>query len=68
MSETNYQRLFGTPERAAETLFEVCGHEFREWCTMGDCPMAEHDGRTAIVSCKLRNGAAAWLNEEEDDA
>ena len=67
MSETNWARLFGTPERAAETLYEVCGGDFEEECPMDTCPMAEHDDKSAFVNCKLRNGASAWLSEEADD-
>ena len=65
---TNFEKLFGTPERATETLFEMCGEDFGEWCPMDTCPMAGHDDKSAFVHCKLRDGAAAWLREEEDDA
>lgn len=32
MSESNYEKLFGTPERAARTLAGIC-----ESCKYGDC-------------------------------
>ena len=38
---SNYNRLFGTPERAARTLMDYCGdHHFREGCP---ADAEEHD-------------------------
>ena len=66
MAETNWARLFGTPERAAETLYEVCGEEFSEWCPMDSCPMFQGSDDSAYGRCKLLDGAAAYLREEAE--
>lgn len=35
MSESNYEKMFGTPERAARTLEEIkCDNDICEFCPM----------------------------------
>lgn len=48
MSEVNYEKLFGTPERAARTLEK--GKTLCEWCDKqtcstsgGECRIFDHD-------------------------
>lgn len=61
MSETNYQRLFGTPERAAETLKKV----------IRDATMCYY---TPCDECQIKDKLCAdarsvvpYLREEADD-
>lgn len=43
MSESNYEKLFGTPEKAARTLFEIkCGEKSCKGCPIAE-PCAECD-------------------------
>ena len=42
-SETNWEKLFGTPERAARTLVDSCNDDYDYGC--GGCPVAR-------VNCK----------------
>ena len=57
MSESNYEKLFGTPERAARTWIIYCGGFLR----CADCPCCydEHG-----VTCELPQGVCAWGDEE----
>ena len=41
--ESNYQRLFGTPERAARAIVDSCNDDYDYGC--GGCPVAR-------VNCK----------------
>lgn len=57
MSETNYSRLFGTPERAAETLSKI---------VCGDCI---HDGECPLLECDCSYSPSTyleWLEQEAD--
>ncbi len=67
---TNYHRLFGTPERAAQTLTHVCqfthGGEMCERCRLylfNDC-----DG-TLRLKCEttMHNTLLEWLESEVRD-
>lgn len=50
---TNYEKCFGTPEKAAETIL----HECEEATTCGACPIAFHP--------EYCGDPLKWLNAEE---
>jgi len=57
MSESNYEKLFGTPERAARTLVDSCNDDTNYGCS--GCPLVHMD-------CKYGNYDALleWLRGE----
>jgi len=58
--ESNYDRLFGTPERTAKTMVDMCEGGTFDDC--GGCP-------AALAKCKLGDYDALleWLEGESDD-
>lgn len=60
--ETNYDRLFGTPERAFKTIQDIC--EENGGCAIGgeSCPFYSIDACGHLESC------VAYLREEAEDA
>lgn len=58
-NESNYERLFGTPERAARTLVDSCNDDYDYGC--GGCPVVR-------VNCKCGDYDALleWLKQEVD--
>lgn len=56
--ETNWHKLFGTPERAADTLLAMC------WGLMGPCFRVNCPMNDEVDGCQLRHGAVAYLREE----
>ena len=59
---TNYEKLFGTPERAAETLKRMCVS--MESCTY--CPL--HAAGVDFCESDEGDGVAEWLESEVRDA
>lgn len=57
---TNYDKLFGTPEKTAETLSLIC-YGFEGECICDECPM--NDGAGICLMC---GDAAAYLRKEAD--
>ena len=53
--ESNYERLFGTPERAARTLFEMCRDSNGGSCA--GCPILGSD----IDDCSDTDALLEWL-------
>lgn len=55
--ESNYEKLFGTPERAARTLVDSCNDDYDYGC--GGCPVER-------VNCKCGdyNAILEWLRGE----
>ena len=61
---TNYEKLFGTPERAARTLVERLNLSVIEWCNndCANCPY-EYDW----YECKKVLTLLEWLESEVRD-
>ena len=57
---TNYEKLFGTPERAARTLIDSCNDDYDYGC--GGCPVAR-------INCKCGDYDALleWLESDVCD-
>ncbi|HAM16026.1 MAG TPA: hypothetical protein DCP91_09265 [Eggerthellaceae bacterium] len=63
--ESNYQRLFGTPERAAETAWRLLMCHITTKCD--ECPMRDGCGISTDADCD--DGEAAlleWLRGDEE--
>jgi hypothetical protein len=60
-TETNWERLFGTPERAAETLKRMCVS--MESCTY--CPL--YAAGVDFCESNEGDGVAEWLESEVRD-
>ena len=57
MAETNYQRYFGTPEKAAETIMRITTLCYTRKCTA--CPLYYTD-------CIELECIAEWLESEAE--
>ena len=64
VAESNYEKLFGTPERAARTLVERLDVGVLEWCNneCESCPY-EYDG----YGCEQVLTLLEWLESEACD-
>lgn len=58
-TETNYERLFGTPERAARTLVDSCNDDYDYGC--GGCPIAH-----ANCKCGDYDTILKWLRSDAE--
>lgn len=60
MNETNYERLFGTPERAAHTVCDVLSCVIRA----NDCEKCEYKG--LCVRCGDYDALIEWLRGDAE--
>lgn len=63
--ESNYEKLFGSPERAARTLFKIkCGEKSCKGCPIAEpcaeCDVMLDDGKG------LHDALLEWLHKEGD--
>ena len=54
--ETNYERLFGTPQKAAETIRSIC--KYLDGCMHCVTPISHCDGKLESI--------VAWLESEAE--